>query len=168
MSEEKARLMEFPAGTVILKEGEVNLDMYKIVQGHVELYTGYETEQEVLLGIIGPQSHFGEFGLLLNKPAIYTVVAYSDVYALRVTQGIMGDFVQENHKMIIEIMRNMAKTMMVMQHQINSLAEEVAESGAEEKNAEIIKEAKRNIRGYAVYNPNKAKEKMRFLGIYRR
>ena len=152
MSEENsARLVKFPQDAVILKEGEMNLDMYKIIQGHAELYTGYGTDHEVLLGIIGPQSCFGEFGLLLHKPAIYTVVAFSDIFAMRVTEGEMGDFVQQNHKNIIDIMRNMARTMMVMQTQIDLLSDEVI-NGTKPDEA-TIEEAKRNLRGYAVYNP---------------
>ena len=40
--------------------------------------------------------------------------SFSDIYAMRVTEGEMGDFVQQNHKNIIDIMRNMARTMMVI------------------------------------------------------
>lgn len=147
-----AKIGKFPEGSIILQEGEVNLDMYKIIKGHAELYTGYGTDQEVLLGIIGPQSVFGEFGLLLRKPAIYTVVAYSDVYALRVTEGDMGDFVQENHKYIIDIMRNMANMMMVMQTQINMLTSELKDG--KEPDPELCKQISRNIRKYAMYNSN--------------
>ncbi|MBR4719496.1 MAG: Crp/Fnr family transcriptional regulator [Lachnospiraceae bacterium] len=145
------KIISFPQDSVILKEGEINIDMYKILQGNVELYTGYGTDQEVLLGIIGPQSCFGEFGLLLHQPAIYTVVAYTDVYAMRVSEGEMGDFVQQNHKNIIDIMRNMARMMMLMQHQIDLLSEDV--KTAEKDIQDIVKRTQRNIRNYAVYNP---------------
>ena len=47
-------IVSFPAESLILKEGEVNLDMYKIIQGKAEMYMGYGTDKEVLLGIIGP------------------------------------------------------------------------------------------------------------------
>ena len=42
------KIYEVPEGTTILQEGEVNLDMYKIIQGHVEMYTGYGTEMRFL------------------------------------------------------------------------------------------------------------------------
>ena len=163
------KLMQFPAESVILKEGEVNLDMYKIIKGNAELYTGYGTDKEVLLGIIGPQSCFGEFGLLMQAPSIYTVVAFSDVFALRVTSGEMGDFVQENHKNVLDIMRNMARTMMIMQQQIELLTEEIAEG--REPDAELLRQSRRNIRGYAVYNPNNPqydmKGRYRFIDVSR-
>jgi CRP-like cAMP-binding protein len=158
--ENQAKIMKFPQDSIILQEGEVNLDMYKILKGNAELYTGYGTDKELLLGIIGPSSCFGELGLLLHAPSIYTVVAFSDVYAMRVTEGEMGDFVQQNHKNIIEIMRNMANTMMVMQKQIDMMIEELIETG--KQNETVIKEAERNVRGYAVYNPKNS-----FSGKYR-
>ena len=145
-----SRLMVFPEGSVILSEGENNLDMYKILKGHAELYTGYGTDKEVLLGIIGPQSCFGEFGLLLKAPAIYTVVAYSDIYAMRITEGDMGDFVRENHKNIIDIMRNMSRMMMVMQQQIEMLTEEIMQNGKTDET--LVKQMRSNLRGYAVRN----------------
>ncbi len=156
--------MVFPEGSVILSEGEKNMDMYKILKGHAELYTGYGTDKEVLLGIIGPQSCFGEFGLLLKAPAIYTVVAYSDIYAMRITEGDMGDFVRENHKNIIDIMRNMSRMMMVMQQQIEMLTEEVIQSGKPDE--KLIKQVHSNLRGYAVRNTGTIgfnEAKMRFF-----
>ncbi len=161
---EKA-IMTFPEGIVILKEGEVNLDMYKILKGNVELYTGYGTKDEVLIGLLGPGACFGEFGLLLEKPAIYTVVAFSEVYAVRVTEGQMGDFVQENHSTIIQIMKNMANTMMVMQHQISQLSHEV--SRLSDKRDNEIAMRKELLRNYSIYNPKNPhvdlNGKMRFL-----
>ena len=121
------KLLKIPAGETILAEGEVNLDMYKIISGHAEVYMGYGTETETLIGIIGPNSCFGEFGLLLNKPAIYTVIAYSEVLLMRITKGEMGDFIQQNHKSIMDIMQNMARTMMTMRAQIDMLINDLNE-----------------------------------------
>ena len=124
-SYEGKALVSFPAETLILREGEVNLDMYKIIQGRAEMYTGYGTDKEVLLGIIGPGACFGELGLLLQAKAIYTIIAYTDVYAIRVTEDRMGNFIQDNHTTILQIMKNMANTIAIMQHQIMSLQEEL-------------------------------------------
>ena len=149
----EAKMVRFPCDTVILKEGENSEEMYKIIKGHAELYVGYGTPNESLLGIIGEQSCFGEFGLLLKKPAIYTVVAYSDILALRITEGDMGDFVQENHKNIIDIMRNMAGSMMTMRLQIDMLLKEIegGKKPADDKMKEKIRDARRMMRQYAIY-----------------
>lgn len=119
------KIITVPAGMPILNEGEVNLDMYKIIEGNVEMYTGYGTDKEVLLGILGPGACFGEFGLLLRKPAIYTIITFSQVKLLRVTEGTMGDFVRENQDSIIHMMKNMAGMMMNMSHNIQQLSKEL-------------------------------------------
>ncbi|MBQ7676891.1 MAG: cyclic nucleotide-binding domain-containing protein [Lachnospiraceae bacterium] len=144
-----AKMIQYKAETVILREGEICPEMYKIVQGHAEVYVGYGTAQESLIGILGKGSCFGEFGLLLQKPAIYTVIAYSDVCVLRITEGDMGDFVAENHKNIIDIMRNMANTMMTMRLQIDLFIKEI-EAGQKPSENTLLN-ARKAMRAYGMY-----------------
>lgn len=174
------KIYEIPPDTMILREGEINLDMYKIVSGHVEMYTGYGTPNEVLIGLLGPGTCFGEFGILTGQPAIYTIITYSKTKILRVTEGLMGDFIQENKDDILQIMRNMATNMTRMQHQINQLSrelEEVTENRTETDKAdnkddsviEILRSdnlQKDNLRNYALNTPEKQmREKgMHFIG----
>ncbi len=179
LKKNEAWLVKFPQDSIILKEGEVNPDMYKIVKGKVELYTGYGTDREVLLGIIGEQACFGEFGLLMQSPGIYTVVAYSEVYAIRVTPENMDDFVRENPKSVVNIMKNMSRMMTIMQQQIDLLTQEILSAGAHDSLSagthagkddvndasdadeikiihrnELIQRSRRNLRSYAIYDPS--------------
>ena len=124
---DRNKIITVPEGMTILSEGEVNLDMYKIISGNVEMYTGYGTKNEVLIGILGPGACFGEFGILLHKPAIYTIVTFSEVRLLRVTEGALGNFVQENQDSVIQIMRNMANMMMTMMHNVDQMSLEFDE-----------------------------------------
>lgn len=174
------KIYEIPPDTMILREGEINLDMYKIVSGHVEMYTGYGTPNEVLIGLLGPGTCFGEFGILTGQPAIYTIITYSKTKILRVTEGLMDDFIQENKDDILQIMRNMATNMTRMQHQINQLSrelEEVTENRTKRDTAnnkddsviEILRSdnlQKDNLRNYALNTPEKQmREKgMHFIG----
>ncbi|MBO5617004.1 MAG: Crp/Fnr family transcriptional regulator [Pseudobutyrivibrio sp.] len=174
------KIYEIPPDTMILREGEINLDMYKIVSGHVEMYTGYGTPNEVLIGLLGPGTCFGEFGILTGQPTIYTIITYSKTKILRVTEGLMGDFIQENKDDILQIMRNMATNMTRMQHQINQLSrelEEVTENRTKRDTAnnkddsviEILRSdnlQKDNLRNYALNTPEKQmREKgMHFIG----
>ena len=150
--EQAGKLIQVKEGMTVLSEGEVSLDMYKIIKGNAEVYMGYGTDNETLIGILGPQSCFGELGMLLEKPAIYTVIAYSDLLLLRVTKGEMGDFVQQNHKNIMDIMKRMAQTMMTMRTQIDLLINDL---NAGTKPDEVtLHEVDKNI-GYEMYR-NKA------------
>ncbi len=156
-------IMEIKEGTEILMEGEVNLDMYKILTGHAEIYIGYGTEKETLIGIIGPQACFGEFGLLLSKPALYTVIAYSDMTIFRITEGEMGDFVQNNHRNIINIMRNMAQTMLIMRAQIDMLLDDI-DNGRKPDQA-IVHALEKNIGCYAAGQKPREPESGRMRAI---
>ena len=144
-------IMKFPCDSIVLREGENDMNMYQILGGHAEIYTGYGTKEEVLLGVIGPQACFGEFGLLLKKPSIYTVIAYSDLVVLRISEDSFGAFVRDNQRKVTEIMRNMAKTIQVMHRQINLFVGEL-ESG-HKPDPDVLYHARRNLRSYAVYTP---------------
>lgn len=150
----EAKIVRFGENEVILKEGEINTSMFKILKGHAEIYVGYGTEHESIIGIIGEQSCFGELGLLLKIPSIYTVIAYSDLIVMRISEGEMGDFIAENHKTIMDIMRNMAKSMVTMRKQIDLLLGELQDGKklTEIDMTEKRREAKRFMRAYAMYN----------------
>ena len=158
-------VVSFPEESVILKEGDVCRDMFKIIQGKAEMYMGYGTDNEVLIGIIGPGTCFGELGLLMSAPAIYTVVAYSDVYAIRVTEERIGDFIKENHASILQIMKDMAHTMSVMQYQIITMSEELnsytnnEENRVEDMKKEALKEVyqRTSLKGAKLYFLGKKK-----------
>lgn len=156
------QIYDVPQGMTILKEGEINLDMYKILKGHVEMYTGFGTENEVLLGLLGPGTCFGEFGILTKKPAIYTIIAYSDIKILRVTEELMMDFMKANPENVLQIMKNMANNMMRMQHQIGQLTTEIAELSNDLNNSESYKTSdmiKNMLRSYAIYDNNSSDDK---------
>ncbi len=146
------KMVKFPQDSIILREGETNAEMYKIIKGHAEIYTGYGTNLETLIGIIGHQSCFGEFGILLKQPSIYTVVAYSDILALRITENDLNDFITENHKNILDIMRNMANSLLTMRFQVDMLLKELS-SGKTMTDDEIkdaMRKAKQTMRQYAI------------------
>lgn len=151
MSESK--IIAYTANTVMLKEGEVSRDIIKIVKGNAEVYVGYGTDQETIVGIIGEQSCFGEFGLLLGQPSIITVVAYSDVLVMRISEDEMDDFISRNHKNIMDIMRSMAKSMLSMRAQVTMLLSEL-ESGKKPTEIDLREKrllARRAIREYALH-----------------
>ncbi len=149
MEEYGGKIKKVAEGARILSEGDLDLYMYKIIEGYVEIYMGYGTERETLLGISGPQSCFGEFGMLLEKPAIYTVIAYSDVVLRCISKEDMSDFVRDNNKSVLDIMQNMANTMLMMSSQIDLLIDDI-KSGIK-PNERTIHEIKKTIGCTAIY-----------------
>ena len=135
------RVVQLPEGEVILREGEINVNMYKILTGFAEIYVSYDEPEETVIGIIGPGECFGEFGLLLHKPAIYTVVSFSDISLFRISEEELGDFVRHNHSNAIDIMKNMANYMVIMRLQIELLVKELEAASPDNEKVKMIKEA---------------------------
>ena len=118
-------MMNIPAGTVIIQEGESNMDMYKIISGHAEIYTGYGTEYESILAIKSKDDYFGEMGLFTGgKPAVYTVVAYSDLLLMRITEADIDEFILKNHVDVYKIMKHFAETMYSMKFGMDMVMED--------------------------------------------
>ena len=121
-------ITKVPEGTVIMREGEANMDMYKIISGNVELYRGYETKDEAIIGIKSKDDYFGEMGLLTGgKPSIYTVVAYSDVLLLRITEKDIDDFILNNHVDVLRIMQGMANSMYNIKFSMDMIMDDMAD-----------------------------------------
>ncbi len=148
-----SKFVRYKENDIILQENEPHREMYKIIHGHVELYAGYGTPLETVIGILRRGSCFGEFGLLLQRPALYTAIAYDEVTLLKITEEDLGDFIRDNHKNIIDIMRNMAGSMVTMRLQIDLLLQELQQGkSTSDENAlqERIREARQIMRAYAV------------------
>lgn len=137
-----SKMFNVPAGTVIINEGEVNMDMYKIIYGSCELYTGYQTENETLLGIISGGRFIGEMGLLIQKPAPYTVVTYKDVVLLRITQPDIDDYIANNHHDAYELMRQLAETTYQLKYSMDLFVDDVVKGKV---NLDKAKEYKGNM-----------------------
>lgn len=118
-------MKRFNEDDVIIREGEVYDEMYKIVSGRVAAYLNYGEENEYIVGILSEHQCFGEAGPLSSAPALYTVVALTDVLLLPYGNGDMDNFILENHTAVLQVMRNMVRTMNVMRKNIDLLMEEL-------------------------------------------
>ena len=79
----------------------------------------------------------------------YTVRAYSDILALRIGREDLFDFVSENQKNVIDIMQNMASTIMTMRYHIDLLIKEI-ESG-HKPDPQTLQKARKAMKGYGMY-----------------
>lgn len=145
----RRNIISFRADDYVLREGENSEVMFKILSGNAEVYLSYGTENETLLGILGKGACFGEFGLLLHEKAPYTVKAYSDLILYCVTEDKIDEFIRENHVNILQIMKSMAGTMMLMQSHINQLSTELDEKT--KVNKRILANNKEMLKRY-IYN----------------
>ena len=144
------KIATFHEDDIVLREGERNEAMFKILSGHVEVYLAYGTKSETLLGILGKGECFGEFGLLLQEKSPYTIKAYSELILYRVTEDKIDEFISENHVNILQMMKSMAGTMILMQSHINQLTQELNEK--HKINSHIVNRNKEMLKRYLYFN----------------
>ena len=133
MNIDQARILRYQADDVLLREGEESNDMYKILSGRVICYFNYEKKNEIVLGSLKQNNTFGEYSLLTGNPAIYTVVAYSEVLLLRISRSELEKFIALNATNALEIMTNMAKMLNIMKASIGMLSSETVEGFGKEQ-----------------------------------
>ena len=139
-------MLKVKEGDMIVQEGEMSLDMYKIVSGKAEMYVGYGTEKETFIGILNEGDYFGEMGMLARRPAIYTIVMYSDGLLLRITPQDIVDYIKNNEHDILSIMVHMANSMYNLKTNIELLTEDINAMIHQKKNEEEIKQMQERIR----------------------
>lgn len=150
MQENTSRMQKFPEDSIILREGELRDEMYKIVSGKVAVYINYGKENEYLLGILGEQQCFGELGLLCRQPSMYTVVAVYDVLAMRISLDEFGEFLKKNNKNAIDIIRNLSWCMVNLKGNLDLVLDELA--NLNETEAQKVHTIKEKMQQYTMEN----------------
>lgn len=120
-----AKMRKYQAGEIIMREGENYDEMYKVVSGAVEVYIRYGERDEHLIGIYSKSKCFGEMNVLSNQASLYTVVAFDEVLLMRITKEYLEEFIRNNPKNAIDIMKNMVHTTTVMQKNIDLLLDDL-------------------------------------------
>ncbi len=113
-----------PAGVTILKEGEVNLELFKLISGNCEVYTDYGTERESILGILSKGAFFGEIGFFSGKASIYTVVAYSEVEIEKIPIAEFKNYFIAHSDDLLALMKNMSESMYNLRFNMELMARE--------------------------------------------
>jgi tRNA A-37 threonylcarbamoyl transferase component Bud32 len=79
----------FPAGTLIVREGDVADEAYVIVSGRCEAFRD-ERGRRVSLRTLGPGDVFGEAALFDAEPRNASIIAVDDVSAIAVTREVLN------------------------------------------------------------------------------
>ncbi len=145
---EDAKMKVFCEDEIIIREGEVYHEMYKIVSGSVAVYLRYGEKDEHLIGIISKSKCFGEMHVLSEQPSIYTVIAYKEVLLMRITKDSLEEFIANNPQNAIDIMRNMVHTNLLMQKNISLLLDDIYEK--QDINKRRTEEIKKKIMQYSI------------------
>lgn len=86
----ESSLHTFPAGTVILREGEPGDEFYLIANGAVRVdTTGPDVDHPVELATLGRGAFFGEVSVLTGRPRTATVTAIDEVLVVVFSQDLV-------------------------------------------------------------------------------
>ena len=138
-------LKRYEENDIILREGDTDTNLYKVLSGNVEVYSGFGTDRENILGILSEGDYFGEMGLLTGAPAIYTVIAYNNPLVLSVEKDDLLSYVKQNYSDLIAIMENMARSMLNMKKNIDLLTNDAAFLLKDRKDTKKAQELKQRI-----------------------
>jgi eukaryotic-like serine/threonine-protein kinase len=78
----------YPAGTLIVREGDIADEAYIITSGHCEAFRE-ERGRKLSLRTLGPGEVFGEGALFAREPRNASIVAVDDVTAIVLTQQVL-------------------------------------------------------------------------------
>lgn len=133
MENKKARLYKYEEDSIIVREGEVPKEMYKILKGNVALYLNYGTAEEYFLGVYSEGRCFGELGVLYKQPSSYTAVAVNEVLMFKVAEDEMTDFLHNNANNALDIIKSLGREVLNLKENIEMLLDELAAGNENEK-----------------------------------
>jgi len=99
----------FPAGRVVIREGDASAMAYVIEEGELEVRKRAEDGTERVLSRLGPGEWAGELGVLLRLPRSATVVATKDSRLRAVTEQNFKHVIAEHPAETERLLRQLAQ-----------------------------------------------------------
>ena len=128
-----AAVLECRENQVIIRQGDTDKSLYKVMSGSVALYINYRRRDEYLVGVISSPKCFGEITLLTGEPSYYTVVALTKATVLRVPEENFEAFIQSDPQNAMNIMRTMARNVSMVNMNMNMLIQDIRDLSQEDQ-----------------------------------
>ena len=146
----RTKIRVFAEDDVVIKEGQTNTEMYKIVSGQAAIYFDYGKENEYLVGVLADGRCFGEIGLLTGKPSPFSVVAVTSLMLLGIGAEDFEGFIAEDPQKAADIMRNLAGTVVTMGANVNLLKDEMLQAFSDKADDKRVEQINSSILRYKV------------------
>jgi len=116
-------LVRYPAGTVVLKEGETINYIGIVASGELRLERrGKFVGNWIPLAIFSKGAHFGDFSMLLGKESLGQLKAITDTELLITTHSKLEAFMQENPYTGIKILKGISSVLSLrLKHAIDQI-----------------------------------------------
>jgi CRP-like cAMP-binding protein len=118
---EDARERGYPKGTVILFEDEPGDSLFIVRGGQVKVVLVGEDGREVILGMLGVGSHFGELSLIDSRPRSAHVIAVEDSTLIVLRREDFRRRVEESPAVAWALMQELSRRLRRADEQIGSL-----------------------------------------------
>jgi len=107
-------LVRYPAGTIVLKEGEMINYIGIIASGELILERqGKFVGKWITPAIFSKGAHFGDFSLLLGRESLGQLRAVTDTELLIITHSKLETFMQENPYIGIKILKGISSVLSI-------------------------------------------------------
>jgi CRP/FNR family cyclic AMP-dependent transcriptional regulator len=100
---DKATEVEFPAGRVIARQGEIGTGFFIVVDGHVRVVRDSE-----VLATLGPGEFFGELSVLDRLPRVAQVVADEPTRCLALASWDLEQVLLDHPALALAMLRGLA------------------------------------------------------------
>ena len=117
-----AQLKEYPAKTILCRQGEIEHTFYVVVDGRVSVVQRVDEGEERLLGLLGEKAIFGEMSLIDDSPRMATVMTLVPTTVLEINEQIFDELVLNSPAVAYAVVqRILASTRQIDQRSIAQL-----------------------------------------------
>jgi serine phosphatase RsbU (regulator of sigma subunit) len=117
-----AERREYPAKTVLCRQGEIEHTFYIVVNGRVAVVQRVDDGEERLLGLLGENSIFGEMSLIDDSPRMATVTTVMPTTVLEITEKVFDELLLNSPVIAYTVIqRILANTRQLDQRSIEEL-----------------------------------------------
>jgi len=118
---ESDSFVEFPANTVIFREGDAGAEMYIIESGAVDILRNNGLGDPI--ANLGPGDFFGEMAILEDQPRFATVRTTADTRLMRIDRAAFASLISSNVEVSIRIMRKLTSRLRRAELRIQELGD---------------------------------------------
>jgi len=119
---EHVRQRVYPAGTVVVNEGDEAHGMFIVDSGALKVFVTEENGKEVTLSLLGSDDYFGELALLDDAPRSASVITIERSTLLQISRADFIEVIASNPASMQIIVRNLVGRVRELTDNVRALA----------------------------------------------
>lgn len=119
---DNSELRRYPAGGVVLSEGDTGDVVFIILKGRVKVVLTHAGGKEIILTILKAGNYFGEMTAFDSMPRSATIIAEDDCKFLVIPHTAIKRQIRQNPQIALDMLCEMSRRVREANEQINNLA----------------------------------------------